>query len=76
MGQATVTVGSPYTVVGCGFAPPGGNGPCAKAEWLTGTVRVTSGGLPLAVLTSSSTCTPTAMPLVAAPTPPPRVLAT
>ena len=73
-GQATVTVGTPHTVVGCPFGPPG-NGPCATAQWLTGTVRVTSGGLPLAVLSGSSICTPTATPLVALPTQPPRVLA-
>jgi hypothetical protein len=74
-GQPAVPIASPYTVVGCPFAPSAGNGPCASGQWLTGTVRVLSAGQPLALMTGQSLCVPTGTPLlpVAAQT---RVLVT
>jgi hypothetical protein len=74
MGQATITVGAPaYAVAGC---PLNGAAPCASATWYTGTVRVRSLGLPLAIMTGTSACTPTASPLVVVATQPIRVMAT
>jgi hypothetical protein len=67
-GQPTVLVSTPYTVAGCAFPPPSaGTGPCVTAQWMTGTVRVTSNGQPLLVQSSTSVCAPTgtpAMPVV------------
>jgi hypothetical protein len=65
MGQPTVTVAAPYVVAGCAFPPPpSGNGPCVTAQWLTGTIRVTSAGQPLVVLGSQAICAPTGTPLL------------
>jgi hypothetical protein len=64
-GQPTVTVSSPYLVAGCAFVPPGGNGPCATAQFVTSALRVTSNGQPLLLQTSQSICTPTGTPLIA-----------
>jgi hypothetical protein len=65
MGQPTVTVAAPYVVAGCAFPPPpSGNGPCVTAQWLTGTIRVTSNGQPLVVLSSLAICAPTGTPLL------------
>ncbi len=64
-GQPTVTIAAPYVVAGCAFPPPtAGNGPCITAQWLTGTVRVTSNGQPLVVQSSQAICAPTGTPLV------------
>ncbi len=65
LGQPTVLQTTPYTVAGCAMPPPNvGNGPCVTAQWTTGSVRVTSNGQPLLLLSSTSICTPTATPLV------------
>jgi hypothetical protein len=64
MGQPTVLQTTPYMVAGCTFPPPtAGNGPCVTAQWTTGSVRVTSLGQPLLVLSSLALCTPTGTPL-------------
>jgi len=74
-GNPIATITAPYTVVGCAFAPPVGNGPCVTAQWVMGAVRVTSEGQPVAVMTGTAICVPTGTPLapVAAQT---RVVAT
>ena len=62
-GQPIVTIASPYTVTGCaltGTGPP----PCATGQWLTGAIRVKAGGVPVALMTGSSTCIPTGTPLL------------
>jgi hypothetical protein len=64
LGLPTVTMVAPYVVAGCPFVPPGGNGPCVTAQWITGTTRVTSNGQPLVALTSQAICAPTGTPLV------------
>ena len=49
-GMATVNVSPPYVITGCTLPPPSaGNGPCATAQWLSGTTRVVSNGQPLLV---------------------------
>jgi hypothetical protein len=74
MGQATVSAGAPaYAVAGC---PLTAVAPCASAAWTTGTIRVRSLGLPLAIMNGTSVCVPTASPLVVVATQPIRVMAT
>jgi hypothetical protein len=73
-GQPVVTLSSPYAITGCaltGTSAP----PCATGQWLVGATRVLAGGVPVAIMTGSSTCVPTGTPLmpVSAQT---RVLAT
>lgn len=64
-GQPTVSIAAPYVVAGCPFpTPPTANGPCVTAQWLTGSTRVLSNGLPLVVLSSQSVCAPTGTPLL------------
>jgi len=74
-GMPIATIAAPYTVAGCAFVPPAGNGPCVTAQWVVGAVRVVSQGQPVVIMTGVATCVPTATPLmpVAAQT---RVLAT
>lgn len=68
MGQPTVAMTGPYVVAGCAFVPPGGNGPCVTAQWVTGAVRVTSNAQPLLLLDSQAICAPTGTPLLIAVT--------
>ena len=63
-GQPTVTLASPYLVAGCPFVPPGGNGPCVTAQFVTAAIRVTSNGQPLLLLDSQAICAPTGTPLM------------
>jgi hypothetical protein len=63
-GMPAATIAAPYTVAGCAFAPPSGNGPCATALWSVGALRVTSLGQPLAIMTGVSSCVPTGTPLL------------
>src|SRR5215510_15454757 len=64
-GQPTVTLASPYVVAGCALPPPpGANGPCVTAQWVTGTTRVFSNGQPLLVQSSQAICAPTGTPLI------------
>jgi hypothetical protein len=61
-GSPISTTVAPYVVAGCGFVPPGGNGPCVTAQWV-GATRVTSLNSPVVIATGSSTCVPTGTPL-------------
>jgi hypothetical protein len=67
-GQPIVTLTTPYTVAGCPFVPPGGNGPCASAQWTRGAQRVLASGVPVVLLDSQSICAPTGTPLTPATT--------
>ena len=58
-GQPTVTMSAPYTVAGCPFVPPGGNGPCVTAQWITSATRVMAGGVPVLLQDSQAVCAPT-----------------
>jgi hypothetical protein len=53
----------PYLVAGCPFVPPGGNGPCVTAQWVTAATKVLVGGVPAVLQDSQSVCTPTGTPL-------------
>jgi hypothetical protein len=69
MGQPTVTLTTPYVIAGCAFPPPPtANGPCVTAQFMTGTVRVTSLGQPLLVTSSQAVCAPTGTPTIIAVT--------
>lgn len=83
-GQATPTAGlarvkvdggvaiaqvTPYQVSGCALpAPPAANGPCVTGLWQSGTVRVTSLGLPLAIQETPGLCAPSGTPMNATAT--------
>lgn|SRR5262249_57923421 len=62
-GQPTVTLPTPYVIAGCPF-PPASGGPCVTAQWVVGTTRVFSNGMPLLVQSSQAVCAPTGTPLV------------
>jgi hypothetical protein len=63
-GMPVATTAVPYTVAGCAFAPPAGNGPCIAAQWVVGATQVFSQGQPVVIMTGVSICTPTGTPLV------------
>lgn len=64
-GQPTVLLSSPYVVAGCTLPPPtAANGPCVTAQWVSGTVRITSNGQPLLVQSGQALCAPTGTPLL------------
>jgi hypothetical protein len=64
-GQPVVTAASSYLIAGCAFVPPGGNGPCVTAQFVTSATRVLAGGLPVLLQDSVSVCAPTGTPTVA-----------
>jgi hypothetical protein len=67
MGQNVITRASVYTVSGCSLPPPpNGNGPCVTAQWTTAALRVRVERLPVLLMNSSATCTPTGTPLTVA----------
>lgn len=75
-GQPVITQPTPYVVAGCTFPPPNAaNGPCVTGQWLTGSVRVLAGALPLVLQASQSICAPTGTPMIASVVQP-RVIAT
>jgi hypothetical protein len=64
-GQPTTLTTVPYLIAGCALPPPpAANGPCVSGQWITGTVRVTSNGQPLAILTGTSVCAPSGTPML------------
>jgi hypothetical protein len=66
-GMPTVAMTGPYVVAGCAF-PTVAGGPCATAQWVVGTTRVTSLGQPLLVQSSQAVAVPTGTPLIVATT--------
>lgn len=71
MGQPSVTVAAPYVVAGCALPPPpAANGPCVTGQWIppSGSLRVTSNGQPLVVVSSQAICAPSGTPLLIAAT--------
>jgi hypothetical protein len=65
-GMPIATIAAPWSVAGCAFAPPVGNGPCVTAMWSVGATQVMSEGQPVAILTGVASCIPTATPLIPA----------
>jgi hypothetical protein len=76
IGQPVVTQPTSYVVAGCTLPPPtAANGPCVTGQWVTGSVRVLAGGLPLVLMDSQSVCAPTGTPMIPTVVQP-RVIAT
>jgi uncharacterized Zn-binding protein involved in type VI secretion len=63
-GMPIATIAAPFSIAGCAFVPPAGNGPCVTGQWIVGALQVTSNGQPVAILSGASTCVPTATPMV------------
>ena len=63
-GQPVVTQSSPWLIAGCGFVPPGGNGPCVNGTFITAATRVLAGGVPVVLQDGATTCTPTGTPML------------
>jgi len=63
-GMPIATIAAPYSVAGCAFVPPAGNGPCVTAQWVVGAMQVLSEGQPVAILSGVAVCTPTGTPLL------------
>ena len=63
-GQPVATIAAPYSVAGCTFAPPAGNGPCVTGQWVVGATRVLVAGQPVVIQTGTSVCAPTGTPLM------------
>ena len=65
-GKVVIPQAMPYQVSGCVLpTPPAANGPCVVGQWQSGTVRVTSAGLPLAIQETPGLCAPSGTPLTA-----------
>ena len=63
-GQPIVTMPAPYVVAGCPFTTPAGNPlPCVTGQWITGSTRILSNGVPVLLMDSQAICTPTGTPL-------------
>jgi hypothetical protein len=58
-GQPVTTLVGPYTVAGCAFVPPAGNGPCVTGQWTVGALQVLVEGQPVVISTGQAVCTPT-----------------
>jgi hypothetical protein len=63
-GMPITTIAAPYTIAGCAFVPPAGNGPCVTAQWLVGAMQVLSEGQPVVIMTGTAVCVPTGTPLL------------
>jgi hypothetical protein len=62
-GMPAVTLPAPWTVAGCPGVPTAVP-PCVTAQWILGTVRVTSFGQPLVINSGAAICAPGGVPLV------------
>jgi hypothetical protein len=62
-GVPTVLLSAQWVVAGCPLVPPP-LPPCVSAQWVTGTVRVTSNGQPLAISTGVGVSIPNGTPLI------------
>jgi hypothetical protein len=63
-GMPITTIDAPYSVAGCAFVPPAGNGPCVTGQWTMGATRVLSMGQPVVIMSGAATCVPTGTPLL------------
>lgn len=62
-GMPATTLSAPWMVAGCPGVPPP-IPPCVTAQWMVGTVRVTSFGQPLVINTGVALTAPGAVPLL------------
>lgn len=64
MGQPTVLQTAPWVVAGCVFPPPpAANGPCVTTQWIIGSIRIKSMGMPFLLQDSQAVCAPTGTPV-------------
>jgi hypothetical protein len=64
-GMPSIPLTSPHMVAGCALPPPpAANGPCVTAQYVVGSVRVTSMGQPLVIFGGTAICAPTGTPLL------------
>ncbi|MCB0585532.1 MAG: hypothetical protein KDD06_09450 [Phaeodactylibacter sp.] len=68
MGQPIVLQPAPYLVAGCPFNVSSAPSPCVTANWVTGSTRITSNGMPVLLLDSQAICAPNGTPLIIAAT--------
>lgn len=66
MGQPVVAQPAPYLISGCPFVLVAVPSPCVTAQWLTGSLRVKSMGMPLLLQDSQAVCAPNGTPAVIA----------
>jgi len=58
--QPIVTQPTIYNISGCTLPPPpGANGPCVTAQFVTAATRVRAGGIPVLLKDSQAICAPT-----------------
>ena len=57
-GMMTVQQPNPWVVAGCPFVSGTNPLPCVTAQWVTGALRVKSGGMPLLLQDSQAVCAP------------------
>jgi hypothetical protein len=62
-GQPTALISGQWIVAGCPLVPPP-LPPCVAAQWVSGTVRVTSNGQPLVVQSGVAVSIPNGTPLI------------
>jgi len=62
-GQPTTLLSGTWVVAGCPLVPPP-LPPCVSAQWVVGTVRVTSSGQPLVISTGQAVSVPNGTPLL------------
>ncbi len=62
-GTPTALITDPWQVAGCPGVPSSVP-PCATAQWVTGTARVTSNGQPLVIDAGEAICAPAGTPLL------------
>ncbi len=67
-GQPIVAQAAPHLVAGCPFVLGIVPSPCVVAQWVTGSVRVKSMGLPILLQASQAVCIPNGTPAVIAMT--------
>lgn len=67
-GQPIVTQVAPHLVAGCAFVLGIVPSPCVVAQWVTGSVRVKSMGLPILLRDSQAVCLPNGTPAIVAMT--------
>jgi hypothetical protein len=61
--QPTALLSAPWIIAACPLVPPP-LPPCVSAQWVTGTLRVTSTGQPLVVQTGQAISIPNGTPLL------------
>ena len=61
--QPVITLSCPYVIAGCPLASVPSPF-CASGQWITGAMRVTAGGQPLAIVGGSSACPATGNPMM------------